>query len=80
MKDPEKILYKYKNLCETNDPIIFKEKIDAKYLNLNEIENRIEKGLDVIGRDEKYLKIDIDSRFPDYILDNKSELKKWIIN
>jgi len=36
--------------------------------------------LDVIGRDEKYLKIDIDSRFPDYILDNKSELKKWIIN
>ena len=80
LKDPEKILYKYKNLCETNDPIIFKEKIDAKYLNLNEIENRIEKGLDVIGRDEKYLKIDIDSRFPDYILDNKSELKKWIIN
>ena len=36
---------------------MFKEKIDDKFLKLNEIEKRIEKGLDIIGRDEKYLPI-----------------------
>ncbi len=80
LKEPEKILYKYKNLCETNDPYIFKEKIDEKYLNLSEIEKRIAEGLDIIGRDEKYLKIKMDNRFPDYILENKENLSKWIID
>ena len=28
LKKPENLLYKYKNLCETNDPYHFKEKID----------------------------------------------------
>ena len=36
-KGSKELLYKYKNLCETNDPYIFKEKIDNKYLNLEEI-------------------------------------------
>ena len=35
LKKPEELLYKYKNLCETNDPVNFKEKIDEKYLSLN---------------------------------------------
>ena len=26
LKNPEQLLYKYKNLCETNDPYVFKEK------------------------------------------------------
>jgi len=34
LKKPESLLYKYENLCETDDPIHFKEKIDKKYLNL----------------------------------------------
>ena len=71
----EKILYKYKNLCETNDPYVFKEKIDEKYLNLDEIKKRISQGMDIIGRDEKYSPIKVDSRFPDYII-NKKDLFK----
>ena len=80
LKEPKEILYKYKNLCETNDPYIFKEKIEKKYLNLDEIEKRISEGLDIIGRDEKYSKIDLDNKFPDFILKNKLNLKKWIID
>ena len=33
-KKPNDLLYKYKNLCETNDPYNFNEKIDEKYLNI----------------------------------------------
>ena len=79
LKVPEKLLYKYKNLCETDDPYIFKEKIDEKYLDLDEIKKRINNGLDIIGRDENYKHIRLDERFPDYILNKKNELKDWII-
>ena len=37
LKSPEQLLYKYQNLCETNDPYHFNEKIDEKYLNISEI-------------------------------------------
>ena len=80
LKEPEKILYKYKNLCETNDPYIFKEKIDEKFLNLDEIKKRMNNGQDIIGRNENFNSIDLDNRFPDYILNNKNELKDWIVN
>jgi len=80
LKEPEKILYKYKNLCETNDPYVFKEKIDEKYLNLDEIKKRISQGMDIIGRDEKYSPIKVDSRFPDYIINKKDLFKNWIID
>ncbi len=80
LKEPDKILYKYKNLCETNDPYVFNEKIDDKYLNIDEIKKRVSKGLDIIGRDEKYLPISLDNRFPDYIIDKKEFLKDWIID
>jgi len=80
LKDPEQLLYKYKNLCETDDPYIFKEKIKKKYLDLDEIKKRIDKGLDIIGRDENYQPIKLDERFPDYILKKKNELKDWIVD
>ena len=80
LKEPEKILYKYKNLCETNDPVVFKERIDNKYLNLDEIAERIKKGQDIIGRDESYLPIVIDNKFPEYIIENKKKYQKWIID
>ena len=78
LKDPAQLLYKYKNLCETNDPYVFKEKIDDKYLKLEEIEKRINSGLDIIGRNEKYKSVSLDYRFPDYIIKNKDFLKRWI--
>ena len=80
LKNPEQLLYKYKNLCETNDPYNFKEKIDEKYLNLKEITKRINFGLDIIGRKESYESVNLDERFPDFIIENKKKLKKWLIS
>ena len=49
--------------------------------NTNEesISLKIEKGQDIFKRDHNLKKIDIDSSFPKYILENKDKLKKWII-
>ncbi len=80
LKDPEELLHKYKNLCETNDPYVFKEKIDDKYLNLAEIKKRVDLGLDIIGRNENYKAVDLDNKFPDYIHENIKKYEKWIIN
>ena len=76
---PEKLLYKYKNLCETNDPYVFKEKIDNKYLDINEIKKRIETGEDIIGRNEKYKAINLDNKFPEYLISNKKKYLEWLL-
>tara|TARA_E500000331_G_scaffold28974_1_gene24413 strand:+ start:383 stop:1195 length:813 start_codon:yes stop_codon:yes gene_type:complete len=78
LKNPEELLYKYKNLCETNDPYIFKEKIDEKYLRIEEIKKRIKLGEDIIGRKEKYFVRKIDNSFPKYVLENIKYYKDWI--
>ena len=80
LKDPESLLYKYKNLCETNDPYHFKEKIDQKYLDINEINKRIIAGEDIIGRDEKYIAVNLDEKFPDFILKNKKLFLDWLVD
>ena len=80
LKTAEQLLYKYSNLCETNDPYIFKEKIDKKYLKIEEIQKRIEEGKDIIGRKEIYKAIKLDELFPQYILDNLESYKEWIVN
>lgn len=79
LKTPKELLYKYQNLCETNDPYIFKEKIDQKHLDVKEIEKKISQGDDIIGRNEKYKLIDIDDNFPSYLKMNKDKYKDWII-
>tara|TARA_Y100000996_G_C22471233_1_gene622196 strand:- start:327 stop:1139 length:813 start_codon:yes stop_codon:yes gene_type:complete len=79
LKKPENLLYKYENLCETNDPYHFKEKIDPKYLDLEEIKKRIEKKEDIIGRDDKFKKIEINNDYPNYILKNIDKLEEWIV-
>ena len=71
-------MYKYKNLCETNDPYVFKEKIDLKYLDENEIKKNVESGKDLIGRNHTFDRIDIDLKFPKYLLDNLEKYKEWI--
>lgn len=80
LKEPEKILYKYRNLCETDDPAVFKEKINEKYLNIDEIKQRINKGQDIIGREERYIPVKLDNKFPEYILKNKHQYLDWIID
>ena len=78
LKKPEQLLYKYKNLCETNDPINFNEKIDEKYLSLDSINKMISEKKDIIGRNNNYKKISIDNSFPNYLIDNLSNYKEWI--
>ena len=78
LKKPEELLYKYKNLCETNDPINFKEKINEKYLDLKEISQRVKVGLDIIGRDDRFEKVDVDNSYPKYFQQNKEKYKNWI--
>ena len=78
LKSAELLLYKYKNLCETNDPIHFKEKISKKYLNLKEIKKRMNKKFDIIGRNDEFVKIKIDNTYPDYLIKNKKKYKRWI--
>jgi len=75
LKSAEQLLYKYQNLCETNDPYHFKEKIDLKYLQIDEIKKKIDLGDDIIGRDEKYKASKIDKTFPNYILKNVDKYK-----
>ena len=79
LKSPENLLYKYKNLCETNDPYHFKERIDNKYLKIEEIKRRIENKEDLIGRDDNFKKISIDKSFPDFLLSNLKKYSDWII-
>jgi len=79
LKTPEKLLYKYKNLCETNDPYHFNEKIDDKYLDINKIKKNILLGKDLIGRNQTYKKIDIDNKFPEYVIMNENRFSEWIV-
>jgi hypothetical protein len=58
---------------------VFKEKIDEKYLNIDEITKRIEDGEDIIGRNERYNSIKVDNRFPDFIINNKDKYFKWLV-
>ncbi len=78
LKSPEELLYKYQNLCETDDPINFKEKIDKKYLDLSEIAYRVKKGLDIIGRDDSFIRVEVDNTYPKYLLHNINNYFKWI--
>ena len=79
LKKPESLLYKYKNLCETDDPIHFKEKIDEKYLNLEEIKKRIKEGEDIIGRNDNFTKVNFDDSFPKFLINNKSFYNDWLV-
>ena len=80
LKSPENLLYKYKNLCETNDPYTFKEKIDEKFLQLDEIKKKVDNGSDIIGRNETFRPIILDKRFPNYILKNRQQFEDWIVD
>ena len=73
-----KLLYKYRNLCETNDQFVFKEKIPDEFLDENKITEKINQGLDLLGRDEKFNVVKIDNNFPRYLIDNKKKYSDWI--
>jgi beta-1,4-mannosyl-glycoprotein beta-1,4-N-acetylglucosaminyltransferase len=78
LKTPENLLYKYKNLCETNDPYSFKEKIEDKFLQLEMIKMNIKNKKDIIGRAEEFNAVPIDENFPKHLLDNLQKYIEWI--
>ena len=79
LKKSKELKYKYENLCETNDPIVFKESIDEKYLDEKKIEDKIKNRKDIIGRNDEFIKIEIDKTFPEYLIKNIEKYKKeWI--
>jgi len=78
LKTPIELLYKYRNLCETNDQFVFKEKIPDEFLDENKITEKINQGLDLLGRDEKFNVVKIDNNFPRYLIDNKKKYSDWI--
>ena len=49
------------------------------YTNIEKIKKAIDNQQDLFGRDQKYEKINLDQFFPNYILNNKSKFKDWII-
>ena len=79
LKSPKKLLYKYKNVCETNDQFIFKNKIPKRYLNENTIKKNIKKRSSIIGRNEQFNVKKLDNSFPSYLIKNKKFYSKWII-
>ena len=80
LKTPEELLYKYSEFhVKQNDPVNFKEKIDEKFLDINEIIKRVNNNEDIIGRDDNFMYVDIDESFPNYLLENLENYKSWII-
>ena len=47
---------------------------------INTIEKKISNGLDIIGRKDSFKRIELSDKFPKFILENKKNLKDWIID
>ncbi len=48
-------------------------------IDQKKIQNKIEKGEDIFERGYKIEKVELDDTFPEYILQNKENLKNWIV-
>ena len=79
LKTPDKLLYKYKNLCEYKDDYAFFNSIDEKFLNKKTIKENIVNQKDIIGRNDIFKKQEINDSYPKYILDNINKFQDWII-
>ena len=51
----------------------------SNFSNPEAIKKKIDMGKDIFDREISYKKVEIDSSFPKYIVDNKEKLKEWII-
>ena len=48
-------------------------------INLENIHSKIQKEQDIFDRGHDLKRVELDSTFPDYILDNKEKFKKWLV-
>ena len=72
LQNPENISKKIKSFAHG-------EFNKADNSNEEKIRSKIEKEEDIFDRGYKLKKIEIDSSFPKYIINNKEELKEWIV-
>ena len=72
LKQPERISKKIKSYShsEYNKP---------EFTDVKKIEERIKNRVDIFDRNYKYEKVDLDSTFPKYILNNLDKYQDWII-
>ena len=71
MQTPSQILNKVKSYSHGE--------FNKQNLTEKEIEMRILNNQDIFNRGFKLKKIELDSSFPKYILENKSKYSKWLI-
>ncbi len=50
-----------------------------KFTDIKKINFNIKKGLDIFNREITYKKINLNSSFPEYIINNKKKFKDWIL-
>ena len=67
-----------KNISQKIKSFAHGEFNQEEIVNEKNIELRINRGEDVLGRGYKIKKIEIDSSYPEYIINNKDKLKNWI--
>ena len=48
-------------------------------MDKDEIAKRIVDREDIIGRNDKFKKIDLDNSFPEYLIKNLNNFKDWIV-
>ena len=72
LKNPKSIIKKIKSYAHQEYNV-------REFTDLNNIESKISKGLDLFNRDIKYKKVEIDETFPDYIRENKQKFTEWIL-
>ena len=72
LQNPDEIIKKIKSFShgERNKP---------EFANLKNIEEKIKMQQNIFDLGFSYKKVDLDSTFPKYIVDNKEKFKKWII-
>ena len=51
----------------------------AEIVNLDNINSKIQKGQDIFDRGHNLKRVELDSTFPSYILNNKEKFKKWLV-
>lgn len=72
LKKPQSIINKIKSYSH-------QEYNTNEFTNVENIKNKISKGLDLFDRNIEYQIIKIDDTFPDYIKENKQKFKEWIL-
>ena len=72
MLKPEDISLKLKTFAHT-------EYSGENYSSIDKIKEKINKGIDLFNRGYKFIKVDIDETFPEYLIKNKEIYKDFII-